>query len=215
MIRINDKLCEICDSNTKVTNYRNTNTYLCNKHRIQMDRYGEIRYSTYDKNILNIGSEFDEIVLKNRTGVVVGTAKIDKEETERCSGYKWSLNKDGYVISSKGGSNFYLHRYLIGASKGEYVDHINYDRLDNRKENLRICTNSQNLMHRSRLASNNTTGYHGIIFRKDRNKFRVEIQANKEKIFIGHYDKIDDAIAARIEAEIKYFGKYKSFFVEE
>lgn len=180
-----------------------------------MDRHGEIRYSTYDKNIINIGIEYDEIVLKNRIGIVVGSAKIDKNETERCSDYKWSLNKDGYAISSKDGKNFYLHRYLVCAQKGEYIDHINYDRLDNRKENLRICTNSQNLMHRSSLASNNTTGYHGIIFRKDRNKFSVEIQANKQKIFIGHYDKVDDAIVARKEAELKYFGKYKSFFVEE
>ena len=55
---------------------------------------------------------------------------------------------------------------------------------------------------------NNTSGYRGVSYRKDRGKYRAYIKIKKQDIFLGNYDDIEDAIKARKEAEKKYFGKY-------
>lgn len=96
-----------------------------------------------------------------------------------------------------------------------FVDHINGNKLDNRKSNLRICCNADNLKNRVKLPSNNTSGILGVRYRADRNKWYAEIQFNKQKINLGSYTEKEDAIKARLEAEIKYFGKYKSQVLNE
>lgn len=58
------------------------------------------------------------------------------------------------------------------------------------------------------LNKNNTSGYKGVGYRKDRNKYRAYIKYQKKYIFLGHYDNIEDAIKARKLAEEKFFGKY-------
>ena len=62
------------------------------------------------------------------------------------------------------------------------VDHLNGNTLDNRKENLRICTNADNLKHRVNLPKNNTSGILGVRYRKDRDKWYAEIKSNGERI---------------------------------
>lgn len=91
-----------------------------------------------------------------------------------------------------------------------FVDHINGDKLDNRKNNLRICSNADNLKNRVKLPSNNTSGILGVRYRADRNKWYAEIQCNRQRIRLGSYIDKEDAIKARLTAEYKYFGKYKS-----
>ena len=113
-------------------------------------------------------------------------------------------------MSYKDKSYLYLHRLLTNAVKGEYVDHINHDILDNRINNLRKCTNSQNLQNHTKLASNNTSGVTGVYWIKSKNKWRSEIAVNKQKFHLGYYINLQDAIKAREEAEDKYFGEFKS-----
>lgn len=176
-----------------------------------MDRHGHIMRTKYDSNTINIKSDFAEIYLYNNQGKHIETAIIDIEDVELCKRYKWSLTKEGYVLTYKDGKYIYLHRLLLNARAGEYVDHINFNTLDNRKINLRICTNAQNLQHRSKLTKINTSGHHGVSFDKERGKWHVEIQYNNHRKFIGYYKDIDSAIVARKQAEEKYFGEYKSF----
>lgn len=95
-------------------------------------------------------------------------------------------------------------------TSSEYVDHINGNTLDNRKQNLRIVSNADNLKNRTKLPSNNTSGVIGVRYRKDRNKWYAEIQYNNNKINLGSYIEKNDAIKVRLAAELKYFGEYKS-----
>jgi len=102
-----------------------------------------------------------------------------------------------------------LHRYVLGLKTlaGGEVDHINGDRADNRKANLRIVTRSQNLM--------NKNGVKGYYFDNHYKKWKAEIIVNGKKIGLGSFDTEEEAKAARLEGERKYFGEYSKKVREE
>ena len=89
-------------------------------------------------------------------------------------------------------------------------DHVDGNKLDNRRSNLRACSNANNLKNRVNLPSNNTSGIIGVRFRKDRNKWYAELQVDGVTHRLGSYVTREEAIKARLEGELKYFGKYKS-----
>lgn len=72
-------------------------------------------------------------------------AIVDDEDFERVNAFKWQYHCDGYATSQKSK----MHRFILNAPKGMVVDHKNHDGLDNRKENIWICTNSQNQLNRN------------------------------------------------------------------
>lgn len=85
------------------------------------------------------------------------------------------------------------------------IDHKNLNTLDNRRDNLRDATRSQQGANRPK-QSNNTSGYIGVRWYKRYNKWRAEIKVNKKSIHIGYFDNKEDAIKARLQTELKYFG---------
>jgi len=138
---------------------------------------------------------------------------IDDEDYDKVKSYKWYINKDRssnifYVVHSSDNKHKYImHRLIMDCPKGMIVDHINHNTLDNRKENLRICTNSENLRN-SRLQKNNTTGYKGVFFNKTWNNYKVTIGTKKNRKYLGSYKNIEDAAKAYNEAAIKYYGEF-------
>ena len=98
---------------------------------------------------------------------------------------------------------------VIDAPKNKIIDHINHNVLDNRKNNLRICTQNDNAKNKSKQI-NNTSGVTGVSWYKRYEKWRVRIQANNKDILIGYFDDKEEAIKARKEAEIKYFGEFRN-----
>lgn len=80
--------------------------------------------------------------------------------------------------------------------------------MDNRKSNLRVVGFSENSMN-SKTPSNNTSGYKGVTLNKKANKWMAQIRNHGENIYLGIYSNIEDAVSARREAEIKYFGEYR------
>lgn len=88
-----------------------------------------------------------------------------------------------------------LHRAIIGAKKGEIVDHINGDGLDNRKTNLRIVTHRQNCQN---LHINKTSEYPGVSFDRSKRKWAAHIRINKKTKFLGNFN-----------SEIEAFNTYK------
>ena len=99
-----------------------------------------------------------------------------------------------------------LHRVIMGLKRGDnrQVDHINRDARDNRKVNLRIVTSKQNSRNLSTY-SNNTSGFPGVHYRKPWAAF---ITLDQKRIHLGFFDSFEEAKAARLEGETKYFGVY-------
>ena len=134
---------------------------------------------------------------------------FDSEDFEKVSKYHWYEESNGYIRSSgkKKEDKIHIHRLIMGFPYGMNIDHINHNTLDNRKSNLRIVTTSQNAMNRIK-SSNNTSGVSGVVWVKSRNKWKSQIKFNGQLIFLGEYDKFEDAEKRRKQAEEEYFGKY-------
>jgi hypothetical protein len=136
-------------------------------------------------------------------------AIVDDEDYEFLSQSNWSRNNKGYAckkvrINGKP-RNCYMHRVLLNAQKGESVDHINGNRLDNRRENMRLATVSQNAMNRA-LSSRGNNRYKGVSLHKG--KYEAKIRFNKKYIYLGRHVKEEEAAKAYNEAAKKYFGEY-------
>lgn len=134
---------------------------------------------------------------------------IDKSSFELVYRIRWHKDKNGYIVGTDRlkGKLVYMHRHLIDPDSDCYVDHINGNRTDNRMSNLRVVDSTHNSMNRS-LQSNNKSGCHGVCFCASRNKWQASIWIHKKRTYLGSFEEYDDAMAARIEAEDKYFGEY-------
>ena len=140
---------------------------------------------------------------------------IDSEEYEKVSQYKWYLNSTGYAVRNeytKVNGKWKLkiilmHRVLLSAPKGKVVDHINNDSLDNRKNNLQICSQLENL-RKKRMQKNNTSGYRGVSWYKNLQKWSAEIWVDRKRINLGYFKDGNEAAKAYNQAAIKYFGKF-------
>lgn len=100
-----------------------------------------------------------------------------------------------------------LYRLLIITPKGFEIDHINRNRMDNRRSNLRICTHQQNQFNQN-LQRNNTSGVIGVRFNKTRNKYVARIKFCGRDIHLGYYKNIEHAMQARNEAAKLLFGQF-------
>ena len=117
---------------------------------------------------------------------------IDKEDVDRCKNFGiWSLTKAGYVANCKSGK--YIHRFIMNASEGIEVDHINRNPLDNRKCNLRFATSSQQSFNQ-KVRRDNTSGHRGIYWDTERSKWHVKIQCQDSR-FDKRFDLYEDAVA--------------------
>lgn len=141
-------------------------------------------------------------------------ALVDDDDYEWLSQYKWYARWDKYTKSYYAAraeyfpirKTVYMAREVAKTPKGMICDHINHDTLDNRKENLRNVTNSQNLMNRKGAASNNKLGERCV--RKERNGFRVQVSVGGKYVFNKTFRTLPDAIVARDDALKQYHGEY-------
>lgn len=106
-----------------------------------------------------------------------------------------SLNKGGYLRTTVNGKLRYNHHIVWAMHHGSWpkmLDHINGDKQDNRIENLRECTKSQNQFNQ-KISKVNTTGVKGVTWRADRQKYRARVRAGTKEIFLGHFDTLEQA----------------------
>lgn len=143
---------------------------------------------------------------------------FDLEDYNLIKDYCW-LEKYGYIKSTVYIKSKYknkrkeiqMHRIVMNVTDYEVkVDHIYHNKNDNRKENLRLCNSQQNSFNH-KIHSNNTTGYSGISYCKEKKnkKYRARIFINKKGIQLGYFKTLEEAIEVRKLAEEKYFGEYK------
>lgn len=152
-----------------------------------------------------------QVIEKKGDVSIIYTAKgeaiyVDNEDVPKLSAYSWCLNKAGYPVARIDGRVVRIHRYLLGPSEGEIIDHINGNPLDNRKSNLRKCNNTQNARN-CKLGKNNKTGYTGVSLTPE-GKYKARIMADRREIRLGHYLAKDAAIVARMSAERDFFDSF-------
>ena len=130
---------------------------------------------------------------------------ISLEDLDKVLKLTWYVREDFNTVTNAQNS-ISLHRYLLDVNSSNLdVDHINHNRLDNRRENLRVVNRVQNNRNKG-LSKYNTSGCTGVS--RARNKWEAYITMNNKKVYLGHYDNKEDAIAARKDAEEKYYGEY-------
>ena len=135
---------------------------------------------------------------------------VDEDDYEELSKYKWYYHK-GYAVrmlppdEDKKRKMLFMHIQIIGKVDGLQTDHINRDGLDNRKDNLRHATASQNQWNQG--PRKGTSKYKGVSWSKIENQWCSQIQANK-KIIIGYFDSETDAAKAYDEKSKELFGDF-------
>lgn len=123
-------------------------------------------------------------------------AYIDNEDYEIISKYKWyahqSRKNNFYAATTIKGKIFYMHRMIISAPKKTFVDHKNQNKLDNRRKNLRFCTNSENNRNKN-ISKKNTSGHKGVYWSKHAKKWHVQISTDNKILFLGRFKNIEKA----------------------
>ncbi len=132
-------------------------------------------------------------------------AVISLQDIKAVSKHSWHVGSDGYPRALVNGKNTHLHRFLINnPDKNKEIDHINRNRLDNRRENLRVGSLRQNAFNK-RLYKNNKSGYRGVHFCNTSKKWVAQMsdvnQGVRKVVYLGAFININDAINARKRAE--------------
>lgn len=138
---------------------------------------------------------------------------VDDDDFERLSQWLWYCAGEGYAVRNQTieGKNtlILMHRDIMNAPEGVQVDHINGNKLDNRKENLRLCTIAENSRNRS-TQKNNNSGYKGVVWHKPNKKWLTQIRFNGKRIHIGYFTDIHEAAKAYNEKAKELFGEFAS-----
>lgn len=141
-------------------------------------------------------------------------ALVNDEDFEMLSHFKWCAVKWRHVYYAKAriGKNAWttMHRFLMNAKKGEIVDHINRNGLDNRRENLRITSYAINRLN-SKLSSNNTSGFKGVYYSKPNKKWWAalgsRIDGKLTMKCLGTFSTPEEASAAYQKAVREKYGE--------
>lgn len=141
-------------------------------------------------------------------------AMVDDADFDHLNQRKWCLSRpNGYAVRMEGGRKtkitIYMHRAILKPSPGMQVDHINGNRLDNRRENLRTCTSAENNMNRRPTPGRALPK--GVDWCAKDGRFRASIGVNKQTIHLGAFPTAAQAESARIEAAKKYHGEFARY----
>lgn len=138
---------------------------------------------------------------------------VDDEDFERISSMSWHLLKSNggnrYAINSNGKTHILMHRLIVNAVDGEFVDHINHDGLDNRKANLRRCSKNENA--RNRKFQKHSSFFKGVTYASDskrRKRWRAQIVVNTKHLTLGYYLTQEEAAAAYDKAATLYHASF-------
>lgn len=125
---------------------------------------------------------------------------FDLEDYDKIKDYCWYENDSGYIVTQRDRKTIRMHRIILGLNSDDkiQVDHIYHDKFDNRKEFLRLATNTQNNMNKK---------VKGVYLNKEKNKWVANITVNGVKHF-KYFNNLDDAIEQRKKYEQKYFKEF-------
>lgn len=127
----------------------------------------------------------------------------DIEEWNVLKNHYWVLSSTGYAVAVIEKKLRLFHVQIIECPNGMVRDHINRNKLDNRKNNLRIVTYQANIINSNENMCN-TSGVKGVGYEKRRNKWYAKMIFNGKNIWLGYFDDFESAVKARRKAEEKY-----------
>lgn len=213
---MNERKCYYCGSTDGTTNYLNKGIYICKKHQKQIRKYGKIKTTIYDANVIRIFDTYAEFDTRDKNGNVNGTFLIDLDIVDFVKTHKIYKSNEGYasykIKKDDKTLNMRLHRYIMDVhnqSSSIFIDHINQNKYDNRRSNLRITTQEGNNRNVKEY-SHNTSGHKGVSWSKQRNCWESYIHKNNKKINLGLYHDFNKAVAVREMAELIIYGEQSS-----
>lgn len=135
-------------------------------------------------------------------------ALVDDGDFNWLNQWKWWLNTTGYaytsmILENEGRKKVFMHRFINKTPSGLQTDHINRNRLDNRRNNLRTVTPSQNNYNLS-IRSDNKSGYKGVVWRKTFNRWVSYINVKGIQVYLGCFKNKSEAIQSRKKGELLY-----------
>ncbi|HSA76200.1 MAG TPA: HNH endonuclease signature motif containing protein [Nitrosarchaeum sp.] len=125
-----------------------------------------------------------------------GYALVSRKDYDDLSQYKWHQNKAGYAQGHVDGISVRMHRYIMQCPTDKIVDHINGNKLDNRRSNLRICTQQENTQNVHVYKTKQSSRYRCVFYDKTWNKWYVQKCVNKKMCYIGAFKNELDAAEA-------------------
>lgn len=148
---------------------------------------------------------------------IKGYAIVDDEDFDYLNQFKWGIDKvlvngkiNNFYVKKRGekGSSLRMHRLIMNPPKGMVIDHINGNGLDNRRRNLRICTQSQNMQNQKK--GKGSSIYKGVYLEKKHKykKYLASIKLDKKNIFIGYFHTEHQAALAYDLWANDLFGKF-------
>lgn len=133
---------------------------------------------------------------------------FDLDDYDKVKDYCWSLTNEGYVHAQyKDKKIVKMHRLILDFPTNCDIDHINHNKSDNRKNNLRICAHVENMINQLK-RSDNTSGVSGVNYHTKNNVWVARIGVNEKRIYLGSFADFEDAVKARLNAENKYYGEF-------
>lgn len=160
---------------------------------------GCMRSDAKFQNEYNIVGNTVYVKIRNTEQIML----CDLDDWEKLKKYCWNLSTTGYAYTVRKKKHLMFHTLIIDCPDSMERDHINRNKLDNRKENIRLVKHGDNILNIS-LKKNNKSGHNGVYYDKARSKWAATITVFGRNIALGRYDKIEDAVNARKQAEIKY-----------
>ena len=176
----------------------------CRKHKARLVKTGSTEL-TRRKSTNTFGIVGDDLVITTKNGDLIFA---DADDAILLSKFSWSVSKAGYAAGQIAGRGVYMHRYIVGLDNcaGAVIDHKDGNRLNNRRSNLRICTQAEN--NRNHSITNNGKRVRVGVDETNSGKYSVRIGVDGKKIGLGSYLSLQEAVEVRVVAENKYHGIY-------
>lgn len=210
--------CDICGRESK-KKIRYGGYTLCSKHMHQLHKYGHFLdnnpRTVNDLNEYRVCGDVTYFDLYSaKTSEKIAEFIIDTEDIKKVKYHKWRICHKHVVTGlPNNGTQRELSWVILGLdnrdekNKFVIVDHMNGNGFDNRKCNLRICTQSENTLNKSYI-SNNTSGFIGVSKDEKRNRYDPEIRKGHIRCHLGHSKLLKEAVYKRYIAEELVFGEY-------
>lgn len=155
-----------------------------------------------------------EIPIRNRAGETIAHVLVDEADLEWAMRYRWSLGTHGYAYRGTSQRRdgkllwqrtYLMHRELLGLRHGDprESDHINLNKLDNRRSNLRIATSAQNKQNRGP-ARGSRSGLRGVSFHEGADRWRAVVELDGKRHHLGFFDRPEIAAAVASDFRAKH-----------